>query len=224
MDRRAPLSLGCPRQEYWSRLPFPSPGDLPDAGIEPMSPALAGANGKPYQSTEQCILLRKDLKWSRKSLLIIIINSYYCEKNKNAILVYFIEGLLINQSDKANNQGRKWTNARLFSLFFFPFPSYSFHLPSLFPFCKSSEGKVILSKWKEFSPGNSCFRLRIQDRINLNWGTGGGKQGLAGILLDGCDLQGLPFLLMLLLTCSFLMFPTKSIIAFRSNFMAFGVL
>jgi len=30
------------RQEYWSGLPFPSPGDLPDSGIEPVSPALAG--------------------------------------------------------------------------------------------------------------------------------------------------------------------------------------
>ena len=30
------------RQEYWSGLPFPSPGDLPDPGIEPTSPALAG--------------------------------------------------------------------------------------------------------------------------------------------------------------------------------------
>ena len=31
-----------PRQEYWSGLPLPSPGDLPDSGIKPMSPALAG--------------------------------------------------------------------------------------------------------------------------------------------------------------------------------------
>jgi len=31
-----------PRQEYWSGLPFPSPGDLFDPGIEPTSPALAG--------------------------------------------------------------------------------------------------------------------------------------------------------------------------------------
>jgi len=37
-----PLSMGFPRQEYWSRLPFASPGDLPDPGIEPMSPAFAG--------------------------------------------------------------------------------------------------------------------------------------------------------------------------------------
>ena len=41
---RAPLSMGFSRQEYWSGLPFPPPGDLPDPGIEPMSltsPALA---------------------------------------------------------------------------------------------------------------------------------------------------------------------------------------
>ena len=36
----APPSMGFSRQEYWSGLPFPSPGDLPDPGIEPGSPAL----------------------------------------------------------------------------------------------------------------------------------------------------------------------------------------
>ena len=37
---QAPLSMGFSRQEYWSVLPFPSPGDLPDSGIKPGSPAL----------------------------------------------------------------------------------------------------------------------------------------------------------------------------------------
>ena len=37
---QAPLSMGFPRQEYWSGLPFPSPGVLLNPGIEPMSPAL----------------------------------------------------------------------------------------------------------------------------------------------------------------------------------------
>ena len=37
---QAPPSVGFPRQEYWSGLPFPSPGDLPDSGIELGSPAL----------------------------------------------------------------------------------------------------------------------------------------------------------------------------------------
>ena len=36
---QAPLSTGFPRQEYWSGLPFPSPGDLPDPGIQPTFPA-----------------------------------------------------------------------------------------------------------------------------------------------------------------------------------------
>ena len=39
---QAPLCMGFPRQEYWSGLPFPPPGHLPDPGIEPMSPASAG--------------------------------------------------------------------------------------------------------------------------------------------------------------------------------------
>ena len=37
---QATLSMGFSRQYYWSGLPFPSPGDLPDPGIEPGSPAL----------------------------------------------------------------------------------------------------------------------------------------------------------------------------------------
>ena len=51
---QAPLSMGFPRQVYWSGLPFPSPGDLPDPGIEPESPGLAGGfyttepPGKPH--------------------------------------------------------------------------------------------------------------------------------------------------------------------------------
>ena len=40
VDYQASLSMEFSRQEYWSGLPFPSPGDLPDPGIEPRSPAL----------------------------------------------------------------------------------------------------------------------------------------------------------------------------------------
>ena len=58
---QAPLSMGFSRQEYWSRLPFPPPGDLPDQGIEHSSltsPALAGSSlplvppGKPLNGYE----------------------------------------------------------------------------------------------------------------------------------------------------------------------------
>ena len=39
---QTPLSMGFSRQEYWSELPSPSPEDIPDSGIKPVSPALAG--------------------------------------------------------------------------------------------------------------------------------------------------------------------------------------
>ena len=57
--RQAPLSVGFSRQEYWSRLPFPSPGDLPNPGIEPRSPALQTDSlpselpGKPRLGTQE---------------------------------------------------------------------------------------------------------------------------------------------------------------------------
>ena len=50
---QAPLSMGSPRQEYWSGLPFPPPGDLPDTGIEPtslVSLELAGGSLSPELS------------------------------------------------------------------------------------------------------------------------------------------------------------------------------
>ena len=55
VPHQAPLFMAFSRQEYWSGLPFPSPGDLPDPRIEPMSPALAGRifttepPGKPHR-------------------------------------------------------------------------------------------------------------------------------------------------------------------------------
>ena len=55
---QVPPSMEFSRQEYWSGLPFPSPGDLPNPGIEPKSPALetdalsSEPPGKPYGSPE----------------------------------------------------------------------------------------------------------------------------------------------------------------------------
>ena len=53
--RQAPLSMGFSRQAYWSGLPFPSPGDLPDPGIEPRSPALQ-ADSLPTEYLREALL------------------------------------------------------------------------------------------------------------------------------------------------------------------------
>ena len=52
---QAPPSMGFSRQEYWSGLPFPSPGDLPNPGIEPRSPALE-ANALTSATREALVL------------------------------------------------------------------------------------------------------------------------------------------------------------------------
>ena len=58
---QASQSIGFSRQEYWSGLPFPSPGDLPDPGIKPGSPALQADTlpteppGKPKAIVNACI-------------------------------------------------------------------------------------------------------------------------------------------------------------------------
>ena len=57
--RQAPLSMGFSKQEHWSGLPFPAPGDLPDPGIKLKSPALQAnslpseAPGKPLVDNSQ---------------------------------------------------------------------------------------------------------------------------------------------------------------------------
>ena len=53
---QAPLSMGFSRQEYWSGLPFPSPGGLPDPGIEPPSPALQVDSFSSKPPGELCLL------------------------------------------------------------------------------------------------------------------------------------------------------------------------
>ena len=66
--RQAPLSMGFPRQEYWSGFPFSSLGDLSDPGIKPESPALAGGFGttEPPGKPHNGILLsnKKELNYA----------------------------------------------------------------------------------------------------------------------------------------------------------------
>ena len=70
---QAPLSMEFSRQEYWSGLPFPPPGDLPNPGVKlvsPMSPVLAGgffATETPGKPIYICItILKKTSKIKRK--------------------------------------------------------------------------------------------------------------------------------------------------------------
>ena len=61
---QAPPSMGFSRQEYWSGLPFPSPGDLPNPRIEPGSPALQ-TDALPSE-------VKADLNLTNNNIIIII--------------------------------------------------------------------------------------------------------------------------------------------------------
>ena len=57
--------MGFPRQEYWSGLPFPSPGNLPDPGVELRCPALqadALPSEPPGYTTDYYSLIKKEMK------------------------------------------------------------------------------------------------------------------------------------------------------------------
>ena len=86
-SRQAPLSMGFSRQEYWSGLPFPSPGDLPNPGIEPRSPALQADSlqseppGKPLnQQWKQLSPVGKVISFIHSKNVCLAQNlSSYCE-------------------------------------------------------------------------------------------------------------------------------------------------
>ena len=61
---QAPLSMGFSRQEYWSGLPFPSPGDLPNSGIEPRSRALQAdvLSSEPLGKQENMLFIKKIMR------------------------------------------------------------------------------------------------------------------------------------------------------------------
>ena len=58
---QASLSMGFPRQEHWSRLPFPPPGDIPYPGIKPTFPAVAGGffTTEPLEAQSMCLSRHK---------------------------------------------------------------------------------------------------------------------------------------------------------------------
>ena len=76
--------MGFSRQEYWSGLPFPSPGDLPDPGIEPRSPTLQ-ADALPseppgkspiYRTRTDKFIGRKSIKFTREAGTELLLNGY----------------------------------------------------------------------------------------------------------------------------------------------------
>ena len=85
---QAPLSMGFPSPEYWSGLPFPSPGDLPSPGIKPESPESPALGGRSFTTGATWEALRCFIK-SLESLFL-------CEDYANTH--YFSSSLFFKDS------------------------------------------------------------------------------------------------------------------------------
>ena len=89
LARHTPLSMEFSRQEYWSGMPFPSPEDLPDSGVEPSSPALwadslpSKLTGKPYHAPSLALCSRGHSWKHNKQILdaVKLTVQWICERD-----------------------------------------------------------------------------------------------------------------------------------------------
>ena len=73
LDHQSPLSMGFFRQEYWRGLPCPSPGDLPDPGIEPMNPAFPALAGGFFTTSTINVIKFMIFLMFHKGLLVFLL-------------------------------------------------------------------------------------------------------------------------------------------------------
>ena len=124
--------MGFSRQEYWSRLPFPSPGDIPDPGIEPWSPALQMDS---LPSEPQCsfsINLRKDYKMLKISIIFRLLRLTWSGSP--------VTGWLTSQSGKGASWNTRWAT-----------------WPALLEACLHSGQTTLLKEWP-----NTTFNLGLK--------------------------------------------------------------
>ena len=70
---QAPLLMGFPQEEYWSGLPFPSPGDLPNPRIEPLSAVYSALAGRFFTTSATWFLcLPFEIRFLKKKLFLLI--------------------------------------------------------------------------------------------------------------------------------------------------------
>ena len=83
--KKPPLPIGFFRQEYWSGLPFPPPGDLPDPGIEPRSPTLQ-ADSLPFQPPGKT---QKSIFCTFLVLLLFLMATlYFISLGKSSLIIF----------------------------------------------------------------------------------------------------------------------------------------
>ena len=101
---QAPLSMGFSRQECWSGLPFPSPGDLPDPGIEPRSPT-SQADALPSEPPGKPMVKEVSPKYALEGLMLELKLQYFGYMMRKTDLVEKI--LVLGKIEGRSRRGRQ---------------------------------------------------------------------------------------------------------------------
>ena len=87
--RQTPLSVGFPRQEYWSGLPLPSPGDLPNSGTEPASSALqADYTEPPVNSCKNDRIYNRGTEMREQGIILLALSWDVCSRDSHFSLLH----------------------------------------------------------------------------------------------------------------------------------------
>ena len=104
---QAPLSMEFSRQEYWSGLPFPSPGDFPDPGIEPRFPALQ-ADALPTEPPGKPLTLGRSTSNFRFTLLLYLV--------PNLTVLFKEDYVLIEGRRRRGRQRMRWLDGITYAI------------------------------------------------------------------------------------------------------------
>ena len=123
--------MGFSRQEYWSGLAFPSPGDLPDPGIEPASPVSPALAGGFFATSSTWKALAVDLNLTQQCKSTILQYKIKLRKKKVWVNLVCVKPLFLCCPQKIWSYIFSWTPS--FKLHFFLSPSSSAFVPSPYP-------------------------------------------------------------------------------------------
>ena len=121
--------MGFPRQEYWSGLPFPSPGDIPDPGMEP-TPSAWQVDSLPLSHQGSPVNLGEPLNLSEPWLAHISTSYNYCEDSVIMYITYLAYLHLLVHSNYLPISSKE--NKQKFPHVLLLFPSPHWPLPSLY--------------------------------------------------------------------------------------------
>ena len=182
VTHQAPMCMGFPRQEYWSKLPFPSQGHLPNPGIKPTSPMPPALAGRFFTTESPGKPISKAMLRAQSCLTLC--NPIYCSPSGSSAHGNFQARILkrvANSSSRASSWPRDWTQVSGASSIGRQIPYHwaTWQVPSIaIPITKFSNKKnyvclikispVLVCLWfKGKGTEMQCFRsLSLTDKAN----------------------------------------------------------